>query len=49
VRTALPAWRIAFAARAYAVVELPAGTLARSETAARAGLSSQTIPSAKQA
>jgi uncharacterized protein len=32
VRTALPAWRIALALRAYAVVELPAGSLARSET-----------------
>jgi uncharacterized protein len=32
VRTALPAWRIAIAFRAYAVVELPAGALARSET-----------------
>ena len=49
VRTALPAWRIAFAVRAYAVVELPAGTLARSETAAGDVLSIQTIPPAKQA
>jgi uncharacterized protein len=34
VRTALPAWRIAVAWRAYAVIEFPAGTLARSETVA---------------
>jgi uncharacterized membrane protein (UPF0127 family) len=34
VRTALPAWRIALALRAYAVVEFPAGALARSETMA---------------
>jgi uncharacterized membrane protein (UPF0127 family) len=30
--TALPPWRIAAAFRAYAVVELPAGTLSRSDT-----------------
>src|SRR5438034_817287 len=34
VRSGLPAWRIAFAWGAFAVVELPAGTLARSETVA---------------
>jgi hypothetical protein len=32
VRRDLPPWRIAAAWRGYAVVELPAGTLARSET-----------------
>jgi uncharacterized protein len=32
VRSALPAWRLAVAPRAYAVVELPAGALSRSET-----------------
>jgi len=32
VRSALRAWRIAIAPGAYAVVEMPAGTLARSET-----------------
>jgi len=32
VRSALPAWRLAVSPRAYAVVELPAGALARSET-----------------
>jgi uncharacterized protein len=32
VRSALPAWRLAMSLRAYAVVELPAGALARSET-----------------
>jgi len=32
IRAALPAWRIALSLRAYAVVELPAGSLARSET-----------------
>jgi uncharacterized membrane protein (UPF0127 family) len=40
-RTALPAWRIAIALRAYAVVELPAGALARSETVAGDVLSIQ--------
>jgi uncharacterized protein len=49
VRTALPAWRIAFAVRAYAVVELPAGSLARSETVAGDVLSIQTFPQATQA
>jgi uncharacterized membrane protein (UPF0127 family) len=32
--TALPPWRIAGAFRAYAAVELPSGTLTRSETIA---------------
>lgn len=33
VRAALPAWRAALALRAYAVIELPAGALANSDTA----------------
>jgi uncharacterized membrane protein (UPF0127 family) len=32
VRAALPSWRIAWALRAYAVIELPAGALADSST-----------------
>ena len=32
VRAALPAWRMALALRAYAVIELPAGALAASDT-----------------
>jgi uncharacterized membrane protein (UPF0127 family) len=32
IRAAVPPWRVAGALRAYAVVELPAGTLARTET-----------------
>jgi uncharacterized membrane protein (UPF0127 family) len=32
IRAAVPPWRIAGALRAYAVVELPAGTLKRTET-----------------
>jgi uncharacterized protein len=35
---AVPPWRIAFAVRAYGVVELPAGTLAASDTVAGDGL-----------
>jgi uncharacterized protein len=49
VRTALRAWRIAFAVRAYAVVELPAGTLARSDTVAGDVLSIQVAPTSKPA
>jgi hypothetical protein len=32
IRSAMPPWRMAAALRAFAVVELPAGTLARSNT-----------------
>ena len=49
VRSALPAWRIAFAWGAFAVVELPAGALARSETVAGDVLSIQTGPPSKPA
>jgi uncharacterized protein len=48
VRSALPAWRIAIAWGAFAVVELPAGALARSETVAGDVLMVQTAPPAKQ-
>jgi uncharacterized membrane protein (UPF0127 family) len=34
VRSALPAWRLALSLRAYAVVEMPAGSLARADTRA---------------
>ena len=44
VRPTLLAWRIAFALRAYAVIELPAGTLASSDTVPGDVLSIRTAP-----
>ena len=41
MRSALPAWRIALSLRAYAVIEFPAGALARSDTRAGDVLSVQ--------
>jgi len=41
MRSALPAWRIALSLRAYAVIEFPAGALARSDTRAGDVLSIQ--------
>src|SRR5436190_11391461 len=43
VRSALPAWRIALSLRAYAVVEMPAGSLARSDTRAGDVLAVQSL------
>ena len=44
VRPTLSAWRIAMALRAYAVIELPAGALASSDTVPGDVLSIRTIP-----